>query len=180
TPSQCPTDKSLVWDNTQGVTDEEKCLFLKAFNELRANANPAPNPPPGEFQWHDTLAAQAYQYALAAVTQPGDGDGAGQFLTQLPKGENTATTIGAIVKNWATPEKLPSGTGNYVYNYASNTCSTPYDPSQNVPNSCEVLKQVYWRDTQYVGCGHATKNSNKIVRCYLTPAKPQGVTGQPY
>jgi len=129
---------------------------VAAQNAVRANANPAPNPPLNPLCWDATVASRAQSWAngcndthdLSALLALGYGEDL--FAVS---GDDTATApVDAVNGDPLFSAGFPNGWASEAecYNYATNTCATTCN---GFPGDCGHYTQIVWRTTQTVGCG---------------------------
>ena len=115
--------------------------LLATHNEVRAGAQPAPQPPLAPLTWSAEAAAKAQAWANQCQWKhnPDLGDYGENLSAAAPPGSQTER---GVVMNWASEAK--------DYSYANNTCS----------GVCGHYTQVVWRDTRQVGCATAICDRN--------------------
>jgi hypothetical protein len=117
---------------------------VSAQNNVRANAQPVPNPALNPYCWKATVASTAQGWA------DGCNYSHNPNLGTLGLGENIyacASTDASCPTN-AVAQSAPSWASEApYYDYASNTCSG--SPS----GTCGHYTQLVWRSTTHLGCG---------------------------
>jgi uncharacterized protein YkwD len=112
-----------------------KQAMLDATNSVRANPQPAPNPPLSPLSWDDNLGSTAQSYANKCVFEHNANRGSlGENIAFFGPGGNPASDA---VQVWA------AEASNYTY--ASNSCASG--------QQCGHYTQLVWRSTTAVGCG---------------------------
>lgn len=107
--------------------------FVTAHNEVRAAAEPAPEPPLPELAHQPGLAGLAQGWAEGCAFEH-SGNGYGENLAFF-SGEDS--TPAQVVEGWASEVA--------DYNFAANSCTEG--------KQCGHYTQIVWRNTSQVGCG---------------------------
>lgn len=118
--------------NADGPANQDPFGAVTAHNNVRANAQPSPQPSLPPVAWDDDLAAVAQQLADACVFA----HSGNEFGENIYVGTGTPSATDAITA-WA-DEVL-------VYDYPSNGCA----------GVCGHYTQLVWRDTTRIGCAFA-------------------------
>jgi hypothetical protein len=175
TPQPTLTPAATPTNNGCGeVPPSEWSFNLATQNDVRANAQPAPDPALAPFCWKATVAATAQAWA----------DGCNYMhnpnLGMLGLGENLyacASTDASCPTNARTLAAVSWGDEDISYDYASNACistnvcqggGTPGAPCSNstqcsggiCQHECGHYTQIVWRSTTSTGCGVKNCTSN--------------------
>jgi len=141
--------------NCNGLGDDSLIGFemLSAHNNVRATAEPTPQPPLTPFEWDAAIAATAQAWAETCIVGHNPDRG---FL-----GENAFFTSGDILRPSDAVNAWAAEAVNY--DYVTNTCV------DGTGFTCGHYLQIVWRETLLLGCGLASCNGGQHWICNYSP-----------